>query len=204
MRKDAEPLPVSGPSIPSKICSWIRNWLRIELPTWRTAAARGHRRCRKRRSTLARPGGLDQLQELTPEEVSQLGLTMALPETGAVRPTLLIGLGSMGRRALMELRCRLLDRFGDLDKVPLFRFLYIDTDADACQASPACRSRTGLQEPRSLPPATPAGLALSPTVGLSSSTTGCHAKSCSPSLGRSRRRARGPWAGWPSATTTSG
>lgn len=65
------------------------------------------------------------------EEVSQLGITQALPQTGALRPTLLIGLGSQGRRALMELRCRLLDRFGDLDKLPLFRFLYIDTDVDA-------------------------------------------------------------------------
>ncbi len=70
------------------------------------------------------------LQELSEEEVSELGLTMALPQTGALRPTLIIGLGSMGRRALMELRCRFIDRFGDLDKVPLLRFLCIDTDAD--------------------------------------------------------------------------
>jgi hypothetical protein len=71
------------------------------------------------------------LQELSPDEVSALGLTMALPQTGALRPTLLVGLGSQGRRALLELRCRFLDRFGDLDKVPLFRFLYVDTDVDA-------------------------------------------------------------------------
>src|SRR5262249_4958342 len=38
-------------------------------------------------------------------------------------------------RALMELRCRLIDRFGDLDRVPLFRFLYIDTDAEALKAA---------------------------------------------------------------------
>jgi len=69
------------------------------------------------------------------EEVSQLGITRALPQTGALRPTLLIGLGSQGRRALLELRCRLLDRFGDLEKLPLFRFLYIDTDADAIKQS---------------------------------------------------------------------
>ncbi len=69
------------------------------------------------------------------EEVSNLGLTMALPETGAIRPTLVVGVGNMGRRALMELRCRLLDRFGDLDKVPLFRFLYIDTDLEAIKQS---------------------------------------------------------------------
>ncbi len=32
---------------------------------------------------------------------------------------------------LVELRCRFLDRLGDLDKMPLLKFLYVDTDADA-------------------------------------------------------------------------
>ena len=50
------------------------------------------------------------------------------PETGALRPTLIIGLGAFGRKALLELRCRFLDRFGDLNKLPLLRFLCIDTD----------------------------------------------------------------------------
>src|SRR5262249_1225343 len=48
---------------------------------------------------------------------------------------LVLGVGGHGRRALMELRCRLIDRFGDLDKVPLIRFLYIDTDPEAIKAS---------------------------------------------------------------------
>jgi serine/threonine protein kinase len=65
------------------------------------------------------------------EEVSQLGMTVAQPQTGALRPTVVIGIGSFGRRALQELRCRFLDRFGDLDKIPLVRFLYLDTDNDA-------------------------------------------------------------------------
>ncbi|HXG09229.1 MAG TPA: tubulin-like doman-containing protein [Gemmataceae bacterium] len=65
------------------------------------------------------------------EEVSQLGITVAQPQTGALRPTVIIGLGSFGRRALTELRCRFIDRFGDLNKIPLLRFLYVDTDADA-------------------------------------------------------------------------
>jgi hypothetical protein len=69
------------------------------------------------------------------DEVSKLGLTVALPQTGALRPTLVIGLGTQGRRALQELRCRFIDRFGDLDKVPLFRFLYIDSDTDAIKES---------------------------------------------------------------------
>ncbi len=65
------------------------------------------------------------------EEISQLGMTVAQPNTGALRPTVVIGIGSFGRRALQELRCRLLDRFGDLDKIPLLRFLYLDADGDA-------------------------------------------------------------------------
>jgi serine/threonine protein kinase len=69
------------------------------------------------------------------EHISNLGVTMALPATGSLRPTLVVGLGSFGRRALLELRCRLIDRFGDLEKVPVFRFLYIDTDQDAVRAS---------------------------------------------------------------------
>ncbi len=69
------------------------------------------------------------------EQISRLGVTMALPQTGSLRPTLVIGLGAFGRRALLEVRCRLIDRFGDLDKVSMFRFLYIDSDQDAVRAS---------------------------------------------------------------------
>jgi hypothetical protein len=69
------------------------------------------------------------------DEVSRLGMTVAQPQTGALRPTLVIGVGSFGRRALQELRCRFLDRFGDLDKVPLIRFLYLDSDGDAVKAA---------------------------------------------------------------------
>src|SRR5262249_31016483 len=73
------------------------------------------------------PGG----RTIRPDEISELGLTAALPQTGTLRPTLVVGLGGLGRRALMELRCRLLDRFGDLAKLPLLRFLYVDSDKDA-------------------------------------------------------------------------
>ncbi len=68
-------------------------------------------------------------------EVSQLGITVAQPTTGTLRPTLIVGVGSFGRRALMEMRCRFLDRFGDLEKIPLVRFLYIDTDAEAVKSA---------------------------------------------------------------------
>ncbi len=56
---------------------------------------------------------------------------MAQPDSGALRPTLFIGIGGFGRKALLELRCRFVDRFGDLDKVPLLRFLCIDPDPEA-------------------------------------------------------------------------
>ncbi len=65
------------------------------------------------------------------DEVSALGITMAQPETGSLRPTLILGLGAFGRQALIELRCRFLDRFGDLSKIPLLRFLCVDPDPDA-------------------------------------------------------------------------
>ncbi|MEI7683434.1 MAG: tubulin-like doman-containing protein [Planctomycetota bacterium] len=64
-------------------------------------------------------------------QVSDLGVTVAQPETGALRPTRVIGLGSFGRKAILELRCRLMDRFGDLSKLPLIRFLAIDPDPEA-------------------------------------------------------------------------
>jgi serine/threonine protein kinase len=76
-------------------------------------------------------GVVDPEPEPGSEEVSQLGLTVAQPTTGALRPTVVIGIGALGRRALLELRCRFLDRFGDLDKLPLLRFLYLDSDIDA-------------------------------------------------------------------------
>jgi serine/threonine protein kinase len=64
-------------------------------------------------------------------EAPDLGVTVAQPDTGALRPTLFIGLGGFGRKALLELRCRIVDRFGDLGKVPILRFLCIDTDPEA-------------------------------------------------------------------------
>jgi hypothetical protein len=70
-----------------------------------------------------------------PDEEGRLGATMAQPQTGSVRPTVVIGVGSFGRRALAELRCRFLDRFGGMDKLPLVRFLYVDTDPDAARAA---------------------------------------------------------------------
>jgi hypothetical protein len=73
----------------------------------------------------AAPGG-DQV-----EEISKMGLTVAQPQTGSLRPTLIIGVGAFGKQALIELRCRFLDRLGDLSKIPLLRFLCVDPDIEA-------------------------------------------------------------------------
>jgi len=53
------------------------------------------------------------------------------PEVGVLHPAILIGVGSFGRRALQQIRCRLLDRIGEPSQVPCFRFLYIDTESEA-------------------------------------------------------------------------
>jgi serine/threonine protein kinase len=60
-----------------------------------------------------------------------LAATAPQKEVGILRPTVLIGVGSFGRRALQEVRCRLVDRVGDVGQVPSFRFLYVDCDPDA-------------------------------------------------------------------------
>jgi hypothetical protein len=83
----------------------------------------------------AKNGSNPEINGAPVEEQSRLGMTVAQPSTGALRPTILIGLGGFGRRALVELRCRFLDRFGDLEKTPLIRFLYIDVDAEGVRGA---------------------------------------------------------------------
>lgn len=65
------------------------------------------------------------------DESHLLASTAPHQETGILRPTILIGIGSFGRRALQEIRCRLTDRVGDTARVPCFRFLYVDCDPEA-------------------------------------------------------------------------
>ena len=52
---------------------------------------------------------------------------------GTLRPAILIGIGSFGRRALQHIRHRLLDRLGPLGQVPCLRYLYIDSDPNAAE-----------------------------------------------------------------------
>jgi serine/threonine protein kinase len=60
-----------------------------------------------------------------------LSATAPQRENGVLRPTVLIGIGSFGRRALQEVRCRLTDRVGDVLQVPCIRFLYVDCDPES-------------------------------------------------------------------------
>ncbi len=53
------------------------------------------------------------------------------PDAGQLRPAVLIGIGGFGRRALQQIRCRLLDRVGQLSQVPCVRYIYLDSDPDA-------------------------------------------------------------------------
>lgn len=47
---------------------------------------------------------------------------------GPLRPTYLIGLGDYGRETLQAIRYRIIDRFGGLDRVPCWKYIYIDSD----------------------------------------------------------------------------
>src|SRR5262249_24136125 len=67
------------------------------------------------------------------EEVSNLGITVAQPQTGSLRPTLVLGLGAFGRQALIELRCRFPHRFGDLSMIPRVRLVGVDPDLESVQ-----------------------------------------------------------------------
>src|SRR5262249_16792160 len=69
------------------------------------------------------------------DHASPLAGPVAQPPAGALRPAVVIGVGGLGGRALVELRCRFLDRFGALDRMPLLRFLYVDCDNDAIKGA---------------------------------------------------------------------
>ncbi len=75
-----------------------------------------------------RPGGRP---HSLPDPMSLSCVTASRVEPAALRPALMIGVGTFGRRALQYLRGRLLDRLGDLRHVPCIRFLYLDPDTDA-------------------------------------------------------------------------
>ena len=73
-------------------------------------------------------------------------VTASRVEPAALRPALMIGVGTFGRRALQHLRGRLLDRLGDLRHVPCVRFLYLDPDADAPKKAALAAADVALAE----------------------------------------------------------
>jgi hypothetical protein len=86
-------------------------------------------------TSLSVPSAEDLVQPAAEPDQDDMGRTVMQPDTGVLRPTLIIGVGHFGRKALLELRCRFLDRFGDLSKLPLLRFLCIDSDPDAANTA---------------------------------------------------------------------
>ncbi|MGF1580502.1 MAG: tubulin-like doman-containing protein [Gemmataceae bacterium] len=54
---------------------------------------------------------------------------------GVLMPTLVIGLGSLGQKALQEYRGQMLDVYGGLSHLPHLRFLYLDADSENLKRS---------------------------------------------------------------------
>lgn len=52
-----------------------------------------------------------------------------------VKRTICIGLGGTGKQVLMQLRRLIIDRYGDLNELPIISFVHIDTDKSASQSS---------------------------------------------------------------------
>ena len=52
-----------------------------------------------------------------------------------VKRTICIGLGGTGKNVLMQLRRLIVDRYGDLNELPIISFVHIDTDKSASQNS---------------------------------------------------------------------
>ncbi len=85
------------------------------------------------------PGGV-----ISPANQTLSGSLNFASETGVIRPALLIGVGSFGRRALQQIRCRLLDRLGQLSQVPCLRYLYVDPDPSAAEKAASAGSDVSL------------------------------------------------------------
>jgi eukaryotic-like serine/threonine-protein kinase len=98
-------------------------------PMIRTPRPGGHQTPRPR-TRLDTPAPMSPVKPL-PKTDPNPTLTVSRLEAGILRPAVMIGVGGFGRRALQQIRCRLLDRVGDLHQVPSFRFLYLDIDPES-------------------------------------------------------------------------
>jgi eukaryotic-like serine/threonine-protein kinase len=71
----------------------------------------------------------------TSQRPIQLSAPIEFRGEGVLLPALVIGLGRLGQAVIGNLRQALCDRFGSLEHLPHLRLLYMDTDAEAVQAS---------------------------------------------------------------------
>lgn len=62
---------------------------------------------------------------------------------GSLVPALIIGLGESGLRVLRRFRQMIADRFGNFEKVPVLKEIYIDTDAETLQSATTARTSGG-------------------------------------------------------------
>ncbi len=60
-----------------------------------------------------------------------------------INRTVCIGIGGTGRDVLMRMRRLLVDRYGDLNKLPVVSFVHIDTDGAAAKVSGLRTGNTG-------------------------------------------------------------
>jgi hypothetical protein len=77
-----------------------------------------------------------QLSRQAPSEPADHGqpFTALAGKTG-LRPTLFVGIGGLACTAVRQLRHRLQQRFGNLSRLPILRFLVVDTDRTALAAA---------------------------------------------------------------------
>jgi serine/threonine protein kinase len=76
------------------------------------------------------------------QSVSMMGIP--LPErtpvptetsgTGVLQPTIVVGVGWLGGRVVRRFSAAVIERFGDLQQLPILRLLVLDTDAEAIQS----------------------------------------------------------------------
>lgn len=79
-------------------------------------------------------------QTATPRGISETNPPLDQPAPplqtgpGPIRPALVIGIGYTGLRVMQHLQKQLNERFGEFQKLPAIRILYMDTNAEAVKA----------------------------------------------------------------------
>lgn len=105
-------------------------------------------------STAFLPGGAKRTKQPAKQVIAPIRSNRPAPArtpSGILRPTLIIGVGAFGRHALLGLRSRLLDRFGAIEQLPAFRFIYLDSDPEAVQKATAGTSEVALSSAEVFP-----------------------------------------------------